>query len=67
MPREELGHIWVCCQCQKSFLYKEDKEEHIRMTGHSDLKMYDLAELLDSYEGANIQKPGHNKLDGEFS
>jgi hypothetical protein len=66
MPPEDLDHIWVCCQCQKSFLYKDDKEEHVRITGHSDLKMYELAELLDRYEGANIQNSRY-KQDDEFS
>ena len=66
MPSEDLEHIWVCRQCQKSFVYKDDKEVHMKTTGHSDFKMYELAELLDRYEDANIRNSNH-KQDDEFS
>ena len=38
----------------------------MKTTGHSDFKMYELAELLDRYEDANIRNSNH-KQDDEFS
>ena len=43
---DTLGHIWFCYECQQCFVFKSDKEDHTKATGHENFREYLTADLL---------------------
>lgn len=63
MPSDELRHVWICYKCHECFIFEDDKDEHVRTTGHKELGQYDTADILDGYRGTNMQHSEYRQAD----
>jgi hypothetical protein len=55
MNPDDLRRVWVCYDCNECFVFQNDKDDHIAMTGHKQLQEYDITEILGKYQEGDIQ------------
>ena len=47
MHQEDLKVIWFCRECETSFVFGSDVEDHKEKEGHLKISKYDLSSYMD--------------------
>ena len=47
MHRDDLKVIWFCRECETSFVFWSDVDDHKEKEGHSKISKYDLSSHMD--------------------
>ena len=48
MHPEDLKTVWLCCECERNFLFHSDVEDHKRQFNHSKVMLCNLSETARS-------------------
>ena len=56
MHDEDLKVIWFCRECETSFVFGSDVEDHKEKEGHLKISKYDLSSYMDMDVDMNMER-----------